>query len=258
MADKGKIAELDKAIKNKRAELAKVQQEKAAAFNDPEKLVLAEKHERGIAGQLHTLEQAKAAAEYRPSEPTDWAELLKPLQRYYDEKAAKVCKVDESIQAAEREREAISHALQQAAEDCDTEKTIELSERRGELESRLKHLREMRERVNALPVFPDGAITQEWATICEKSMPDWEKAVLQVETLAAAYKAACASLLQKHDTLLSVRRELEGIAAKEGLSDRLQACLFTAGLRGKKLTVEKGDYIRLNGLDTPVSGGPAL
>lgn len=66
MADKSRIAELDKAIKDTQAELAAIQQEKQAAANDPERLVLAEKRERRTSGTLAALERAKAAAEYKP------------------------------------------------------------------------------------------------------------------------------------------------------------------------------------------------
>ena len=145
MADKDRIAELDKAIKDTRAELAAIQREKQTAANDPERLVLAEKRERRTSGTLDALERAKAAAEYTPPEPTDRAELLAGFQKYRDAKAGKVAKVAASIAAAERELAETDRALQQAAEDCDTEKTVELSEKRGELESKLKHLAEMRE-----------------------------------------------------------------------------------------------------------------
>ena len=63
MADKDRIAELDKAIKDTRAELAAIQREKQTAANDPERLVLAEKRERRTSGTLDALERAGA---YRP------------------------------------------------------------------------------------------------------------------------------------------------------------------------------------------------
>lgn len=254
MADKSKFAELDKAIKGKRAELDKVRKEKAEAGENPEKLVLAEKHERQLAAQISALEQARAAAEYRPPEPTDRAELLKCLQRYRDEKAAKVQKVAQDIQDAEQEITAVGWGLQRAAKLCDTEKAVELSEKRDDLQSRLKHLKEMQERVNALQVFPDDAIPREWSDICKKAMPDWKSAVLQVETLASAYKAACAALLQMHDTLLAVRTEFEKAAAADGQELSLQHGVFTAGWDGDRLAVSKSDYIRLNGLGKPLTG----
>lgn len=111
MTDKNKIAELNKAIKDTRAELAAIQKEKQAATDNPERLVLVEKRERRAAGTLAALEQAKAAAEYKPPEPTDRAELLTCFQKYRDAKAGKVAKVTASIAAAERERREITHAL---------------------------------------------------------------------------------------------------------------------------------------------------
>lgn len=254
MADKNRIAELDKAIKDTRAELAAIQREKQAAANDPERLVVAEKRERRTSGTLAALERAKAAAEYTPPEPTDRAELLAGFQKYRDAKAGKVAKVAASIAAAERERAETDRALQRAAEDCDTEKTVELSEKRVELESKLKHLAEMRERVNALPLYPEGAIMEEWAAICEKTLPDWKKAVLLVETLAAEYKAACAGLLAMHDTLQAVRAEIGEMVKAQGYAAPYFPPVFTAGLDSSRLVVSKGDYIRLSGIENPFTG----
>lgn len=254
MAEKKKIAELDKAIESTRTELSSIQQEKQAAEDDPERLVLAEKRERRAAQTLEALERAKAAAEYRPPEPTDCAELLAGLQDYMDDKAEKELKAQEAVETVRQELREIENALQQAAADCDAVKTVELAERRGELQSKLKYLDEMRERVEALPVFPDGAIEKTWAAICEKAMPDWEKQVLQVETLAAEYKAACAGLLAMHDTLKNARKEIQSMAEAEGKRPPMFAPVFTVGLDVKKLMVEKSDYIRLGGLASPISG----
>lgn len=118
----------------------------------------------------------------------------------------------------------------------------------------MKHLKEMQERVNALQVFPDNAIPREWMDICKKAMPDWSSAVLQVETLASAYKAACATLLQMHDTLLAVRTEFEQATAADGQRLILQYGVFTAGWGGDRLAVSKSDYIRLFGLEKPLTG----
>lgn len=254
MAGKDKITELDKAINGTKAELDAIQQEKKAAAADPARLVLAEKRERRTAGTLAALEQTRAAAAYRPPEPTDCAELLLGLQDYMDEKAEKEAKAATAIEAAERELQEAERALQQAAEDCDPEKAVELAEKRTELQSRLKYLAEMQERVQSLPTFPEGAFEKTWDGICKKALPDWKKAVLQVETLAAAYKAACASLLAMHDTLKSARDEIGRMAEAEGYAPPQFAPVFTVGLDSAKLTVEKGDYIRIAGLEHPITG----
>lgn len=254
MAGKDKIMELDRAISDTRAELSAIRQEKKEAAGNPERLVLAEKQERRIAGTLAALERAKAAATYKPPEPTDCAELLAGLQDYMDDKAEKELKAREAVEAVQQELREIENALQQAAADCDAVKTVELAERRGELQSKLKYLDEMRERVEALPVFPDGAFEKTWAAICEKAMPDWKKQVLQVETLAAEYKAACADLLAMHDTLKNAQKEIQSMAEAEGIWPPVFAPVFTVGLDAKKLMVEKNDYICLGGLTSPISG----
>lgn len=254
MTEKSKIAELETAISEKRAELATVQQEKREAADSPERLVMAEKKERRIAGQIKALEGAKAAATYTPPEPTDREELLQGFKRYATEHAAKVRKVEDSIKAAEADRAAAVRGLQQAAEDCDTEKTVELSEKKADAESRLVHLRDMLGRVKALPVYPEGAALEAWAAICEKALPDWDKTVLRVETLAAEYKAACRDLMTIHDTLKSVRDEIGRMEAEQGYEPPLFHPVFTAGLDSSRLTVSKGDYIRLAGIESPMTG----
>ncbi len=252
--EKRKIAELEKAIKDTREELAAVQQEKKAAADNPERLVLAEKQERRIAGTLAALERAMAAATYKPPEPTDLSELLMGLQDYMDEKAEKEAKASAAIEAAQNEEWEIEQALQQAATDCDAEKTVELAEKRTELQSKLKHLREMQQRVKALPTFPEGAFAETWDAICKKALPDWKRQALQVETLAAEYKAACAGLMAMHDTLKSAREEIGRMAEAEGCYPPSFAPVFTAELAGRRLAVEKSDYIRLVGLDSPITG----
>lgn len=254
MAGKSKIEELEKAISEKRAELEAARQEKKAAAGSPERLVLAEKQERRTAEALAALERAKAAATYKPPEPTDCAELLMGLSGYMDEKAEKEAKAAAAIEAARHEEREIERALQQAAADCDAEKTVELSEKRAELQSRLKYLGEMHQRVKALPTFPERALAETWEAVCRKAMPDWKRQVLQVEILAAEYKASCAALMAMHDTLKNAREEIGRMALAEGLYPPSFAPVFTAELAGRRLAVEKSDYIRLVGLDSPITG----
>ncbi|MCX4296786.1 MAG: hypothetical protein OSJ73_07110 [Lachnospiraceae bacterium] len=254
MAGTEKIAELEKTISDTREELAAVRQEKKAAADSPERLVLAEKQERRIAGTLAALERAKAAATYKPPEPTDCAELLMGLSGYMDEKAEKEAKAAAAIEEARREEREIERALQQAAADCDAEKTVELAEKREELQSRLKYLAEMQQRVKALPTFPEGAFAETWEAVCRKAMPDWKRQILQVETLAAEYKAACAALMATHDTLKNAREEIGRMALAEGCYPPSFAPVFTAELAGRRLAVEKSDYIRLVGLESPITG----
>lgn len=254
MAAKSKITELEKAIKDARAELTAIQQEKERAADDPAQLVQAEKQERRIEAQLKALEKTKAAATYTLPEPTDQAELLAGFQKYREGHAGKIAAVKASIAEAEQEWRAVMDGLERAANECDTKKTLELSEQKADLDRQLKHLNEMKERVEALPVYPAGTFDREWAAICDRTLPDWRRRVLQVETLANEYKAACASLLQMHDALKAARNSIERLAAAEGQEQPDFQPVFTAEIRGKALAVQKDDYIRLSGLATPIAG----
>ena len=91
---------------------------------------------------------------------------------------------------------------------------------------------------------------------CEKTLPDWKKAVLLVETLAAEYKAACAGLLAMHETLKAVRVDIGELAKAEGYTPPVFAPVFTAGLDSSRLVVSKPDYIGLAGIENPFSGWP--
>lgn len=254
MIDKQKLAEIEKAINDTQTELAAIQQEKKAAVSNPERLVLAEKQERRTLERLEALKRTKTAATFMPPEPTDKEELLRDFKRYATEHAAKVQKVKNSIQAAEAERLAAIRGLQQAAEDCDTEKTVELSEKKAELESRLSHLREMLGRVSDLPAYPEGAANETWAEICKKKLPDWERTVLRVEMLAAEYKTACRDLLELHNTLKSVRDEIERMEKSDGYYYSSFPTVFTAGLNADCLMISKADCAWLTGIAHPLSG----
>ena len=235
----------------------KARQKKQAAAQNPERFVLAEKAERRISGQLQGLEAARAAAAYTPPAPSDAAELLQGLQKYRDAHAAKLKQVRASIAEAEAKRREIENGLHRAVEECDAALTAELTDRRRDNAAKLDALREMETRVDAIPVFPDGVLTKEWAAICKKAMPDWKTAALRVETLATEYRAACLDLLQLHDTLKDVREQLgRTTAEQDGTSPRFVP-VFTVGLDAKKMIVDRADYIRIASIGAPAFG-PAL
>lgn len=112
----------------------------------------------------------------------------------------------------------------------------------------------MLERVTALSIYPEGVATKEWTVICENVMPEWEKAVLQVKILATAYKSACADLLKMHDTLKDTRDEIKRITERTGCTSPIFRPVLTVGLDSGELIVSKGDYIRLAGIDNPLTG----
>lgn len=251
-----KVEQIEKAIAEAQKEQAAARQAVKAAENNPEKKVRAEKHEKKIAAQIAALEQVKAAAEYIPPEPTDKAELLECLDPYKAEKAAKTEKAENTIKKLQQERQQIGAALQQATEAADAGKAISLSEQRDENAKKLQYAQEMLSRIKALPVYPAGAIAGEWDGIIKRLLPEWNRRILEVETLAAAYKAACNDLLTMHDTLTDVRTALEQAAAAEGNTVSLPGGAFTAGMDSRELTLNRGDYIRVGMLEHPITGKP--
>lgn len=254
MTDKKRIAELDAAIKERSAALSEAKQAVKSAAGDPERLVLAEKVARRISAELQALAQAKAAARYKPPEPTDRDELLQGLQKYYAAHDDRLSKARQAIASADREKAELEAGLQQAAKDCDTEATINLSVRKSDNEAKRKALEDMLKRAESLPIFPEGALMEEWASICEQLMPDWRAAVLRVETLAQEYEAACHSLLQMCDTIVAVREGLSSAATSANATPPTFAPVFTIGLDCEKLIVQKGQLNALAQLSRPVIG----
>lgn len=246
--------QITKAIEAAKKELETARKEAKAAADNPEKRVTAEKHEKKAAAQIAALEQAKAAAEYIPPEPTDKAELLEGLDKYKAEKAAKITNAKNTITKLQQEAAQIAGALQEATEAADAEKVISLSEQRDETAKKLQYAQEMLKNTEALPVYPAGAIADEWQGIVKRLLPEWKSRLLTVETLAAAYKAACKEALTMYDTLQATRDAMEKAAAADGAAILLPGGKFTAGMDSRPLTVEKGDYIRLGMLEHPITG----
>ena len=165
-------AALEKAITAKQAEIEAIEQEKKAAAGDAAQAVAAEKKERRARAELAALETALSAATYTPPEPTDRAELLQGLDKYEAEHKARTDKIKAEISAAEAEAAQIEKDLQAAAEAADAKATISLSGRKEEIEATEGHLLEILQRAESLPVYPAGAIDEEWAALCARLLPE--------------------------------------------------------------------------------------
>lgn len=243
--------EIKKAIAGKEAELDACAKERQAAeaAGDALKLVEAEKRERTAAAQLDALKEAYRAATYKPPEPTDREELLKPLQKYMDEYNARLQKISDSMAEIDRAAAEIEKGLRDAAEKADTQATAILSAQRMENNALKKHMAELMDRAKALPVYPAGAIGNEWAAICERLKPEWDNCTLQIATLAAAYKAAAEALLTLHSTLLDARGEYEQRQGGKPLPT-----FFTTGGNADGMTIEKTYLARLKTMYSPITG----
>lgn len=250
---KKSIEQVNKAIQEKEAELNALKQEKRKAAENPERLIYLRRKERRINETLEGLKRAKAAAEYTPPEPTDKDLLLSGLKEYERAKAEKVAKAAADVQAAKSELNALESALNKAAAACDTEKIIELSEKKEGAESKVKYLIDAQKRVDALPVYPDGAIYAEWQEVCADLLPDWKERVAAVETMAQAYKEACSSLLTMYDTIQAAKTEFERTAAKEGTFCNFPPA-FSMYLNPASMTIDKVYHARFANMAQPITG----
>lgn len=228
-----KAAEIKKAIEAKQEEIAAIEKEKEAAADNVAELVAVEKKERRAKSELEALKTAYTAATYTPPAPTDLQELLAGLDKYKKAWNDRTNSIKAKIAELNAEAVEIERGLDKAAEEADTAKTLELANRREENKVARKHLSEMLERAEAVPLYPDGAIQSEWEEICKKLRPEWNNRIIAVKVLAAAYKSAAESLIQMNGTMLSVRNALEKAQDGEFLySD------YTFGETGEDMTIE--------------------
>lgn len=243
--------ELKKAIAAKQAEIESIAEEIKAAAGDAAQTVAAEKKARRARAELAALETAHRAATYTPPEPTDRAELLQGLDKYEAEHKARIDKIKAEIAAADKEAAQIETGLQDAAEKADAKKTISLSGRKEELQAEKRHLLEMLERAEALPIYPAGAIREEWAAVCKRLLPEYENRLAEIKTLAGAYKAAADSVLQMQAAIMDARAEMSRRAGGEQLPT-----IFTKDKTAEALTVDKTYLARLNNMFSPLTGQP--
>lgn len=240
---------LQAAIIAKQAEIEAIAQELEAAAGDAAQYVAAEKKDRRARAELAALQTAHEAASYMPPEPTDREELLQGLEKYKADHKARIDKITAEIRATESELTEIEIGLQDAAEKADTARTIKLSGKKEELQAAKGHLLEMLNRAAAMPVYPAGAIREEWQAICTRLLPEFENRVQELATLAGAYKAAADSLLTMQQTIMDVREQLERTAGGEYLPT-----VFTAGKTSDELIVNKVYQARIYSMFAPIGG----
>ncbi|MCR4745528.1 MAG: hypothetical protein K5894_09925 [Lachnospiraceae bacterium] len=245
--------EFKEAIKEKEAEISAIDKELKEAADDPGKIVLAEKKKRRALAELETLQAAQRIAEYRPAEPTDRQELLKVLDKYTDSHKARIDKINDDIAKLDRENAEIEMSLKEAAEKVDTETTIQLSNRRDEIKDIKKYLLQMLETAKSLPLYPDDALSDEWAEICKRLKPEWDNKIMALKTIASAYRAAASSLIEMNNTLLSVRKTIE--AQQDGLCF---PSYFSVGETADEMTIDKVYMAQISNIFTNVIYGRTL
>ncbi len=69
----------------------------------------------------------------------------------------------------------------------------------------------MKERTEALRIFPDGAIGEEWEKVCEVKRGDWNALLQRIRMLADEHRNACNELVAMNDTMRNARRQMAQI-----------------------------------------------
>lgn len=228
-----KVAEVEKAIKAKEAELASIIEEKRTVTDNAIELVAVEKRERRAKSELEALQTAYKAVTYTPPEPTDQQELLQGLEKYQKQWNNRVNTIKSKIAEVDAEAIEIEKALEQATMAADTERAIDLSNRRNENKATRVHLSDMLERAEQIPVYSREDIKHEWEKICNEIRPEWDNKIMVLKKLTEAYKSAVTSLSQLNSTLKSVRKVLESKQGGEWLESS-----FTNGETGSDMVID--------------------
>ena len=245
-------AALYKALTEKQAALDAIPEELEAASGDVVKTVAIEKKARRLKADISALETAYRAATYRPPEPTDKEELLQGLKKYEEAHQARIDSIKADIAKLKEVADQIERDLNQAAMDADATATIELSGKREENSAALDHLNDMLARAEAIPVYPEGSLSDEWGAICKELMPEWENRLLELKTLAQAYKAAASSLIDMSQLIKDIRADLN---RKAGMP--VCGTVFTQGRSSDGLAINNTYYNAILSIFFPLSG-PAI
>lgn len=249
------MEKIREAVEAKIAELHNVEEKKAAAQDSGDASTLAEMtmQETAIRGQIRALEGMKAVASVPAPKLPPSDVLLLRLEKYKSEKRGKLNKIEKAIKKNEQEIARYRAGLGKATRDADTGKAVEYAEKLQKAETERGYLEEMMSSAQKMPVYPDGALDEEWENFCRQQMPEWNFAVRRVELLASEYKAACADLRAMAAALTTAREAMMAEAKQEG-GAFYPIQTFTCGLAPEKMVLERRDYQWIHQLKSPFTG----
>lgn len=246
---------IQEAIEAKVADLHKVEERKAAAQAGGDATTLAEMtmQETALRGQIRALEGMRAVVDAPAPKVPRSGGLLLCLEKYKSQKREKLNKIGRAIGKNEQEIARYMGALRKATQEADTSKAMEYAEKLQKSETERGYLQEMMSSAQKMPVYPDGALDEEWDNLCRQQMPEWEFAVRRVELLASEYKAACADLRAMAAALTTAREAMMAEAKQEG-GAFYPIQTFTCGLAPEKMVLERRDYQWIHQLKSPFTG----
>ena len=241
------ITALNAAITAKKEEISLLKAELKTVESDAVKTVNTERKLQSAISELEALETALEAASYTQPTPTEQETLLQGLEKYKTEWQERINKIRADIEKSDETIAQIEKELNQAALDADATATLELSHKK-EFEKDLQvHLVEMLARAEALPLYPENAISEEWAEICKGILPKWEGLIEQIRIFAEAYTKAVNALVELSMTLKATRTQLENEAGYNACQS-----LLTIDRTAEGLTIEAAARAKINNIFSPI------
>jgi hypothetical protein len=244
MADEKKLEKLQKKLAEQKAKLDDIRKVQSKE-KDPDKLVELNRTAASIENVITALEHTYEIASYEPPEPTEAEILLAGVNAYVDAKQEKIQNVQGNIEKALAEQSETDASLEEYAENGYVDEVIKLSKQREGIDEKLKYLKQMKERTEALRTFPEGAIEQEWRKVCQDKQDEWNSLLLRIEILAGEYRKACDELLEMDSLLRNVRSFMQNLGTQEDGETIVLPQVLTVGLDVDPLTISKRDGSKL-------------
>ena len=167
----------------------------------PDALVMLDKEIREWESVLAALQAVKP-----PITPEDTSkDLTAPLSGYIEAHAAKVQRLREDIEERERTLRALEDEKAKAAAAADVPAILTADQSAEDVRAAIKYQREALEAAEASPIFPPGAVLEEWRKVCEDHRAEWETALKDLQTITEGYKAAAIRLRGVYDKLERAR-----------------------------------------------------
>lgn len=161
------------------------------------------------------------------------SEMTSGMDKYIYQKASLVAFANGRLETYVRYRNAKEEEWKKAVSEKDTEKAKRLA---SELEKASMEVNELRQKLTEAknsPVFPDGAVEEEWAKLCEKIRGEWTEAFHTVEYALKQYQRAATTLITINDIMRQARAVMLIKARQYGADPKLDHIL-TNGINREK------------------------
>ncbi|MCQ2507588.1 MAG: hypothetical protein MJ097_02225 [Dorea sp.] len=161
------------------------------------------------------------------------SEMTSGMDKYIDQKRERIAEATRQLTECVRKGNAKVDEWKKAVSEKDTEKAKRLA---AELEKASMEVKELKKKVMEAknsPVFPDGAVEEEWAKLCEKIRGEWTEAFHTVEYALKQYQRAATTLITINDIMRQARAVML-IKARQNGADPKLGHILTDGINREK------------------------